>query len=674
MLFERLSIENYGVYADKSVFDLSTTVKKPIILIGGLNGAGKTTIFESLMIALYGKIYLGRKTTQKKYMQFIIEKMHTHEGVRASNASIEIVFRFYHNGSEDEYIVNRSWFREGLSVSESLQIQKNKQLMNDVDESQWQTFIEGLIPIGIAHLFFFDGEKIVNMMKWSDPKNDEIKSSLDALLGTEIINRLHSDLELYLMRRIDKTGDTNKETMLEYDKLNKEKEEKASDIELLTNEAATKDSDLQKLLSQVSIFESKIADIGGGYADIRGMLLTQKARLEEKILHQKKTIHEELGGDAPFYLVPAMMDKIKDRLELDTSIVNQKTSTSIVKDMVDNLYDELFYETIHDNKIDTSDMYIQTLTRLDISSQTLTRLENMFGESSDTAFFDVAPKDTTLMLEKITTIKDGCKSLQTKIKEHKDVLTSLETIESNLAKVPHDDELGPQISKINETHQEIGILKSEISHIEQQISSHKAHQKILQNKLKSLIDSIHKHKKHDAGAKLAINMQQALKTYSNNLKTRKIKELESNMLNAINSLLHKKHIHRVDVDSQTFDLKIYANNDDENSTILKSMGERQMVGTALLWAIAKTSRRSLPFVIDTPVGRLDGKHFSNLVDRFYPFASHQLILLSTDREIGLDEYAELSKYTSHSYQITCDESKSTTTVTDGYFKERDTIA
>ena len=71
MLFEKLTIENYGVYAQKTEFDFSTTPKKPIVLIGGLNGSGKTTIFESIMIALYGKIYLGRKTTKKKYVDFI---------------------------------------------------------------------------------------------------------------------------------------------------------------------------------------------------------------------------------------------------------------------------------------------------------------------------------------------------------------------------------------------------------------------------------------------------------------------------------------------------------------------------------------------------------------------------------------------------------------------------
>lgn len=201
MLLERLSIENYGSYADKSEFNLSSTPDKPIVLVGGLNGAGKTTLFESLMVALYGKTYLGRKTTKKEYMEFISDKMHRHDGVHADSASVEIAFRFYHNDCEDRYVVNRNWIREGASISESLLIQKNGTPMNDLDESQWQSFIEGLLPLGIAKLFFFDGEKIVRMTHWDGPDNDEIQTSFDTLLGSDLINRLYSDLNLYMVRR-----------------------------------------------------------------------------------------------------------------------------------------------------------------------------------------------------------------------------------------------------------------------------------------------------------------------------------------------------------------------------------------------------------------------------------------------------------------------------------------
>ena len=157
-----------------------------------------------------------------------------------------------------------------------------------------------------------------------------------------------------------------------------------------------------------------------------------------------------------------------------------------------------------------------------------------------------------------------------------------------------------------------------MEHMNQQMSSKASYQKILQSKLRRMIDSIHRDQRSDKSIRLAVRMQEVLDTYSRNLKERKVGELESNLLDALCSLLHKKHIHRVEIDRKTFDLRIYENGNDDTPGTLKSMGERQMVGTALLWAIAKTSRRLLPFVIDTPVGRLDGKHFSNLVDKVLP--------------------------------------------------------
>ena len=55
MIFDQLAINNYGVYKGKQIFDLSTNKKKPIVLIGALNGSGKTTFLNAVDFVLYGK-------------------------------------------------------------------------------------------------------------------------------------------------------------------------------------------------------------------------------------------------------------------------------------------------------------------------------------------------------------------------------------------------------------------------------------------------------------------------------------------------------------------------------------------------------------------------------------------------------------------------------------------
>lgn len=658
MLFEKLSIENYGVYANRSEFDLVTSPEKPIILVGGLNGAGKTTIFESIMIALYGRTYLGRKTSKKDYLQFISDKIHRHDGKRASHASVEVTFKFYHNNSIDTYVVNRGWDVNGASISESLSIQKNGKPMIDVNESLWQSFIEGLIPLGIARLFFFDGEKIVRITQWNEKDNEELKSSLDMLLGAELISRLRSDLNLYTVRKSSNTGGLAKTDQKKYEAMTQENDSLSTELEELVTEGDKINEKIKDTTSQISLKESKMATLGGGYSKIRNDLLAKKAVLEDKIMHSRKQIQDELAGDAPFYLLsPSLLEGVKKQIKKDVDVMRQRLVASAMQDEVRKLKDDMTSPQFSDNmNRDTLDTILQ-------------RLDKMVKMPRGDVFFDMSPNEVDWITQKIAKIRDGHDEIPTRLVEYGRTIQLLEKIESDLAQAPKDDELGPHVTHINGLYEEIGILKTELAHIEQKISSKRAYQKILRSKILSILKLIHKNNTSAVGVKMASKMQDALDTYYASLKSIKIKELESHLLATTKILLHKKLISKITIDRETFEIKVYGD-DEQIPGGLLSMGERQIVGTALLWAIARTCGRTLPFVIDTPLGRLDGEHLVNLTERFYPYASHQLILLSTDREIGQKEYVKLSKYISKSYRITCDYERSVTTVSSGYFLEK----
>ena len=660
MLLERLTLENYGVYEGKSDINLSTTPKKPIVLVGGLNGAGKTTIFESIMVVLYGKTYLGTKTTKSRYLDFIADRIHKYKnGRRARNASVSLSFRFYHNGSEDSYTISRSWDLEGMSVSETLDIQKNGQFMDDVNESLWQSFVEGLVPIGIARLFFFDGEKIVRVTKWNENSNEEIKTSMDVLLGTDLINRLDADLDLYVLR---KSGSRSNDAHLnkQYEDLLKEKNQVVSDIAFLDEECQKKNTALDEITSKISAKELKIAGIGGGYANMRGDLFTQKAVLEEKLYHQGKIIQEELSNDAPLYVASDILKGIQKQLEQDVNIMQQRFSILLMQEQIEDLKKDISSEKFwFDSPI--NDMVCEKIC---------VRLDGMIKKPSATEFFDMSPADVEWMGHMIRSVGSGSGELLSKIEEYKKINTLLAKTESDLARIPKDDEIGPKISEINNMHQELGMLKSEIASTTQEISSKRAYQKILQSKLKTLIASLQRKKASSTGVKFATRMKKALFTYHENIKERKMAELESHLLEAVMNLLHKGMISKIKMDRETFEIMIHSNEDNEPMPVdLLSMGERQMLGTALLWAIARTTKRPLPFVIDTPLGRLDGDHRTNLINKFYPFVSHQLVLLSTDTEIEHKDYDKLSRHIARSYHIEYDRKKAATRICTGYFLE-----
>ena len=99
-----------------------------------------------------------------------------------------------------------------------------------------------------------------------------------------------------------------------------------------------------------------------------------------------------------------------------------------------------------------------------------------------------------------------------------------------------------------------------------------------------------------------------------------------------------------------------------------SAGERQLLAIAIFWGLQKASSRPIPVIIDTPMGRLDSNHRDHLVRRYFPYAAHQVILLSTDEEIVGDYYTQINKHTCNEYTISYDEESRSTQIKEGYFQ------
>lgn len=98
-----------------------------------------------------------------------------------------------------------------------------------------------------------------------------------------------------------------------------------------------------------------------------------------------------------------------------------------------------------------------------------------------------------------------------------------------------------------------------------------------------------------------------------------------------------------------------------------SAGEKQLSAISMLWALAKTSGRPLPSIIDTPLARLDSEHRKSLIRHSFPVASHQVIIFSTDTEVDQSSFAELRRDIAHTYRLEFDAADHGTTITSGYF-------
>ena len=661
MHLTKVTLKNYGVYRDKVEFDLTTTPEKPVILIGGTNGAGKTTLFESILIGFYGQSFFNKKTTRKEYEKFLGNKVHRYLGTTAAadSTSIVIDFKFHHNGEIDDYTVDRTWYDNDGRFTEELKIKKNNERLDSVEESQWQSFIEELIPKGIAKLFFFDGEKIVKM---TEEKNEEIeiKSSFDSLLGLDIVEQLHSDLRTHIMRNMK---DNSKSIDNQYDALLKEKVEIVEKLEMLENNVRQKTEQEEQVSSEIEDFEAKITKIGGGFASKREDLRIKKFTLEANQTVFENELKSLLSGSVPFSLIPKQIKSVKNQIKNDLEITKKQFEKDILDDNLEKVLAVINQKTIWKGVANESEIKKQLHSKL---SKVLD--SNKVLKDDEENLFNFSHLESTNILNLLDTLTSSISNLQKTTVAFDKVSEQLDQIITALSNAPDDDEVGPLISKLNELHKEQGILQTEIEHLEARITNETAHLKITNSKLRNVVEDQYKDKNAGIQAKLAIKVQKVLDEYMLKLKEKKLQLLEEYLLEELQRLLHKSNfITKVTVDKKSFEITLYDKDENAIPKDLLSKGEQQMFATGVLLALAKTSGKPLPFMIDTPLARLDVSHRDNMIKKFFPYASHQVVIFSTDSEISEQYYRELLPYLSRSYAMEYLPGKGKTKQHLGYF-------
>jgi DNA sulfur modification protein DndD len=163
-----------------------------------------------------------------------------------------------------------------------------------------------------------------------------------------------------------------------------------------------------------------------------------------------------------------------------------------------------------------------------------------------------------------------------------------------------------------------------------------------------------------------------LNTFRQKVIERHVRRIEQLVLESYQQLLRKTSlVGGLTIDSHTFELTLFAKGGAPVSQDRLSAGERQLLAIALLWGLAKASGRPLPTAIDTPLGRLDHGHRTHLVERYFPHASHQVLLLSTDAEIEQAHLAKLARSVGRSYLLLHDDTTGTSTIEPGYFSRKE---
>lgn len=162
--------------------------------------------------------------------------------------------------------------------------------------------------------------------------------------------------------------------------------------------------------------------------------------------------------------------------------------------------------------------------------------------------------------------------------------------------------------------------------------------------------------------------EKVISKYHKQLSKKKIAQLETEFAE-IFLMLHRKEdlISKIEINPETYDVYIY---DQYGSKLNKnnlSSGELEIYAMSMVWALAKISGQNLPFVIDTPLARLDSKHRSNLIKYFFPHASYQMLIFSTDTEVDKKYFTQLKPFISRGYKFDYQDTEKGSKINEGYF-------
>lgn len=652
MILEQITLNNFGVYKGEHIVSLKPQVNKPIILFGAYNGSGKTTFLEALQLVLYGK---SAKTAGRGKMAYedYLESLINRDVPKKQGAGLTLEFSSRQNGKEELIQITRTWFQSGNGIKEKCDVFRDH-LYDQAASERWGEFVEEFMPSQISELFFFDGEKIEGL---ADPVRSSglLKTGIYSLLGVNAIENLIKSLaQIEKKKTLESSQDEAKELFAK-------EEVVAADLaqrrEKIIFDIANIQALLDKNISNISDVEASLKLSGADLLVDRHNLQESHAVLNEKIKSLNNQLIDFAAGRAPLLLIESLVEELRD-IKINSSGFNKSTL---------NLLKEEYQLTLS-----------KLREALEVDSISLSTLENIFKErvgviddgldeySVDLAINEIPSK------EDFNEIRSGLKTL---LLEQANNDAELERLNKSLAAVPAEDKVKIIIEELNQKQTEKNKNEGKLELLEEEFNQINSEQekisKVISAKLLEMANRRTGTVINQRILSHSARSRATLLAFKETLLEKHVHTLSKEITECFKQLHRKSKLALTfNVDIKNFSLTIHKSNGDIIQASSLSAGERQLMAVAILWALAKSSGKILPTVIDTPLGRLDGPHRKKLISNYFPVASPQVLIFSTDEEITTEHYEALKPFISKEYKINYNEDTESSAFEDGYFTNK----
>lgn len=663
MIIKRIKVNNYKTYLSLDL-DLSVSPDKPIILIGGDNGGGKTTLFEAICGALYGLKIKDRKhfnsllnDGSRGKVEPKIDLELTFEGIVLGRVFPYVLRRHYEVNPSGRVVENVRMNMNGNVYSYGTFTPIAERRRNELEVSK---IIKGNLPQELSRYFLFDAMQSSELLK-ENAFAQTIRDNIENVMGFNKYLQMKRSAE-HLLEEKTKERLAAQEERQEYEKLCNSRRE----LETTLKETG---DELEKQYRYLADMKEAYDSAKEGAGLIRTNL-NEIQRIKDQIEATQKQAEAYADGLNTFVQhmeVNAILPKVSDAMQAEISrMIKMKEEVEEDLRHVYSIEDVMtiagkVVSYLKDNYGFTLPVDLKALSNQVVSSQrqVLSKDEYAYLDKSEaTALADLLGNNA---INDFVQLDKQRQTLELYIKNLPNLLQQKETLERSSK--GGNQEL---IKEYEERQAKVRELKLTEARTKDEIK-----------KLTTRINGIDVQMQQEPDPKYdtLVKLVPLFAHITDELLKQKRTLIETEMQRQLNMMLnsYKDHIGRVEISDSidNFAIKIYHTAGNEISLDNLNAASKQIFIQVLLKVLRNLGDYNPPVMIDTVMGVLDDTSRGVMMEEYFPKLAEQTILLCTTSEIRKggenSDYDKLKAWCSKTYTLIRDVEHQNTYVQDGYF-------
>lgn len=661
MWISRIALRNFKSYQNQ-VFEFPQPVDgKNLVLIGGLNGYGKTTLLEAIYVGLYGEEAVSQRALDraglkaKGYGHFLETALYKH-ALRNGENLMEVVIEIT-RPDKGCLRITRKWFFKNQGGYDDQKLIVHIRAPNATAWSlRSNTELSDLltsyaVPPWLAPFFFFDGEKITVLAE--ENRTDWVRSGLENLMGVVLIKELRARLESYVMVKNRQSGGVDEQVV---DQLREDlahavmqRQEIAAALQVMQDEFQQNSEERDRLTRQLRDFAQ------GSDARTMAEVVETIAGIQQEEDRCHSQLRDKMSTALPLQLISRhLQDSLTEALAQEDTLANWERFRDSQQPRWQQFHDTFFKsEWIAPlcNFPTARDSMEKTLTEA-WESLYYPRPSGCADEQWHTYLQDNERRQLIEMRRRIQLSGGELRPLVARREELTELKWRLQQERIRLEGASGVD----RSAEVEKIATDLTAIQRDMDELGGKIELHKNQLRTLESELPQLTATYERErKKLTDGRPDRVAAQRAERTIAMidellpTLFQLKLDALSSAATRIFRSLHHKDQVAKIVV--QDDGKAILYSHEGTEITLPKSSGESQLFVLSLVGALAEVTGYKVPLIVDTPLARLSEAHCNNLLDYWTKDGSRQVILLAQDKEIGGAEFERLGSHVARSYLL-----------------------